>query len=259
MDPPGDRDVRVGEVHLSLRGRELEIEGLPERFRIAALRGTAPFAPPAAIEVPSEVQLVLAIGSLGDSEEAATATLAALGALGRPVLVLAGGRDDPDLLHEAIGELEAEAADRVIDVSALRRIRIGAVVLVPVAGAPRGRYARADAACGIGQDDLDAIADELGSAEGERRLLLSWAAPSGSAASLGIEGADGGSSEIAALAAAIGASGGIHAWPEAQAGRTLEGHAIVAPIAGPAALRADGSSGRGPLVLELGPEGLRPP
>jgi hypothetical protein len=132
-----------------------------------------------------------------------------------------------------------------------------------VPGAPDGRYARADGACGIGEDDLDALADALGAAtDDERRLLLSWAAPAGTDAALGMEGGDAGSAEISAFADAIGAEGGLFAWPESQAGRVAgegAGRAAVAPaIAGPAVVRADGSPApSGLLFVRLGPEGVQ--
>lgn len=268
-DAPEARESRVGDLTLRVEGRDLTIAGLPETVPVAIARGPAPFRDPvgsAAAEIEaSGARLLLVLGSLGDDEASAAANVASVAQLPIPTLILAGGRDDPAHLRAAIDALDASARDRVVDVSALRRVRLGPrLVLVPAAGAPEGRYARAEAACGIGEEDVEAIAAELGEAGDEGRILLAWAAPAGSPAALGIEGGDAGSVTVAALAAAVGARGALVAWPESQAGRVLgEGTAriAVAPaLSGPALVRADGTrAASGVLRVDLGPGGIGTP
>ncbi|AKF06735.1 hypothetical protein [Sandaracinus amylolyticus] len=258
-DPPPARSARVGDLTWRIEDRSLAIEGLPESFPIALARGPAPFRDPLALDALGPARLLVVIGSLGDDEATATANVAALGQLSIPTLILAGGRDDPAHLRAALDALEEPARDRVIDVSALRSVRIGThLVLVPAAGAPEGRYARADTACGLGADDAEAIADALGDpGEGERRILLSWAAP----AAIGAEGGDAGSPSIAALASTIGARHALVAWPESHAGRVLSSDdavtAFAPALAGPELVRADGSRAPSrPLLLTIGPSGI---
>ena len=265
-EAPAPRQARVGDLTLRLEGRELAIEGLPETFPVAIARGPAPFRAPIGPALStlagSGVRLAIVLGSLGDDEATTIETVAALAELTVPTLILAGGRDDPGHLRAALDALGEGARDRVIDVSALRRVRLGpALVLVPAPGAPEGRYARGDSTCGIGEDDLEQIAGELGEPGDELRILLSWAAPAGSPAALGIEGGDAGSATIAALISAIHPRGALVGWPESHAGRVLgEGadRVAVAPaLSGPALVRADGSLAPStPLVLELGPGGI---
>lgn len=263
-DPPAEGTSRVGELSLRIEERTLTVEGLPETFPIALARGPAPFEVGALDELrASGARLVLIAGAIGDDEASATRTLAALAALEVPVLLLAGGRDEPAVVRAALAALPAGARARVIDVSPLRAVRLGAqLALVPVAGAPGGRYARSDQACGVGEDDLSAIAGALGPpATGEQRLLFSWAAPAPHA---GLERGDAGSPAIAALADEIGATGALVGWPEAHAGELLTGPPIpvaVAPrLSGWPLVRADGSRATaGALVLHLGPSGIASP
>jgi hypothetical protein len=265
-EPPHARQFRTSSFEIRLAGRELVIAGAPEPIRLAAFRGAAPHRDPItpalrAVQT-TGAHLALVLGGLGDDADGVLASVRALAELSIPVLIVAGGRDHPDHLAFALRALAEEAetaAARIIDASALRRIRIGSVVWIPVPGAPGGRYSRSADTCGFGQDDLDAIADALGAPNSERRMLLSWSAPAGLAVARGIEGVDAGSPLLAAFARRIGASGGLHAFPEAAAGRIRDGHAIVPPIAGPALPRADGSlAASGLLLLELDRDGIRP-
>ncbi len=245
----------------------MEIEGLPDTFPVAVARGPAPFNPSldAAIDEirQSHAKLTFVLGSLGDDRSTAIANVSALARLSMPVLVLAGGRDHPGDLQAAFEALEEPARRRVIHVSGLRQIRIGnELSLVPVPGAVLGRYARDEEACGIGPDDFDGISADLDETEG-RRLLLSYAAPLGSAASIALEGGEAGSSSLASFAQRIGASGGLVAWPEAHAGQVMgeapHAYAVAPALAGPSLVRADGS--RAPshaLLFSIGPRGVAP-
>jgi hypothetical protein len=269
VDPPAPFETEADGVRLRLRDRELTIEGLPETFPVAIARGPAPFA----VSLDSTIEeigqsgakLTFVLGSLGDDEAATIASVSALSRLPMPVLVLAGGRDHPGDLQAAFEAQGEPARHRVIHVSGLRRIRIGnSLSLVPVPGAVDGRYARDEEACGIGIDDFEEIASELGEAGEERRLLLAYAAPLGSAVSIALEGAEAGSSSLASFAQSIGATGGFVAWPEAHAGQVLgeapNSYAVAPALAGPSLVRADGS--RVPshaLLLSIGPRGIATP
>lgn len=267
IDPPAPFETSVNDLTLRVRDREMDVDGLPETFVVALARGPAPFAVSIDEEIEeigqSGVKLTFILGSIGDDEFTATRNVAALARLPMPVIVVAGGRDHPADIEAAFAALDEPARKRVVHASGLRRIRLGrALALVPVAGSVHGRYSRDDASCGIGADDLEEIAADLGDQGEERRLLLSFAVPSGSAASIALEGGDAGSVELARFAEHIGATGGFVAWPEAHAGQVLgEGlssYAVAAALAGPSVVRAEGS--RAPsesMRLSIGPHGIR--
>lgn len=266
-DAPAARAWRVGALSLALEDRALTITGLSGEVRIAAFAGPGGASGASLGDAVQSIRaarphLALVVGDVGDDLATAKGTLEALAAIEIPVLVTAGGRDDATVLGEALDALAAPATDRVVDARALRRIALGRRdVLVPISGAPNGRYGRTDTACGFGTDDLDAVASDVGrAAEGERRFLLSWAAPSGPAAR-GLADVDAGDPGLAALARRIGAPGGIFAWPRERAlepaGPAADARIVVAPIAGPPVERADGARvPAGPALLVLGPGGL---
>jgi hypothetical protein len=212
----------------------------------------------------SDVDFVVVLGDFGDTPEALMETLAALAALERLVLLVPGGRDDAEALRDALSSLDEGHRRHLIDVSGLDRVMVGKTALIPVAGAPGGRYGRTDGACGFTASDLEARAERLGERqEGERRYLLSWACPSGGVA-VGLSGADAGDDALGSFFETIGASGGVHAWPREAAGRVV-GDAprrseVVRRIAGPVAERDDGERPPvGPSLLSIGPNGLTSP
>lgn len=263
-EPPDDGELAVGAVKIVREGRELTLRGLPDRATVVAFAGPGP----ATVEPDSlvrsakerEPDLVVVLGDLGDAQEQAERTLAALASLEVPVLVVAGGRDDAVVWEEAFDSLDGDAAGRVVDATPYRRVLVGPHELVPVAGAPEGRYARTDQACGFGRDDLEEVEDALGDAPAGQRILLSWAAPAGWAE--GLEGADPGDPALGELVDEGHLGSGLFAWPPSARPPAdgAEGplRLGVRPVSGPAVVGPDGSRATpGPTALALGPEGLK--
>ena len=260
-DPPPARKWKLGRLGLELQGRELIVEGLPARTRVAVFSGPAfstgsPHAPIGQM-AEAKPDLALMLGGAGDSSDDCARNLKLLGELEIPTLVLAGGRDSWPHWSSAFDALDGKGRDRVVDITTLVRIRLGAHVLVPVAGAANGRYAIGDDACGFGKDDLQERVSVLGPAKRERRWLVSWETPMGgderSPARVS-GGIDVGSAALADFARQAGIEGGLFGWPYAQVMRPrnkdgrvvfdepLSGLRLVAPrIDGPAMERDDGS------------------
>lgn len=226
-EPPEPFEREVGGLGLELDGRVLRVKAPSAPVRVAAFTGPAPSRAPIDDAVghvaAGSPDLLLALGSLGDSAEVLARNLRALAGAGAPVLVLAGGRDDAAAVDQAFDDLEGDAARRVLDARALSVVRLGEDELVLVSGAPEGRYARTDTACGYGEPDLEALAEALGSpgAGVERRWLVSWASPAGWGLT-GLGGVDGGDPALAQLAERVGAARGIFAWPPSPAAHVSE-------------------------------------
>lgn len=275
VDAPAEGERTVGRAKVAIAGRVATLTGLPAPLRIAAFRGagdaTAGLA--AAIEGVKEqgVGLVLVLGGLGSDEGHVAAHLDAFGRLGVPVVVLVGGDDVAEAVHDAFAD--RPAAGPVIDARGLRALRIGSDVILLASGSVDGRYAATDAHCGADEDDLGEVEAE---ARGAGRVFLaSWTAPSGggpAAVGRGFAGLDAGDPAIARLASASRARGGLFAWPGTRALRpsTDQGTAVL-PVGTPdpglrlVVARIAGSgeeSDDGALVppaaalLELGPNGL---
>lgn len=257
---PAVIDARVGSLHLFTIDHTLQIDGITSPLHVAAFRGAAlaeePLEPALDAIESGRPAMQLVIGSLGDDEAHVEALLRALATLQTPSIIVMGGRDHPADLTAALAALPAEARTKIVDASGIHRIRIpGAdlpdeIELVPVPGAPDGRYARDDESCGLGASDVDAIARELG--EGGHRFVIGYAAPT---PLVGIEGAEAGSALVADLVTRTGAHGGLYAWPDAVGTETS---IIVPPLAGPPALLADGSRlGPGVVMVELSAAGMR--
>jgi hypothetical protein len=279
LEPPSPRKVEVGPARLTLEGRELTIAGLPSPLRIAALSepglGGAPSAAAVAALKAAAPHLVVVLGGLGETQQAAGATAVALAEIGVPVLVVAGGRDRPERLSRALASVE-QGRERIIDATALRAIHIGDDTLVPVAGASEGRYASGPEACGHALDDLKQVASELGGKTERRRWLLSWHAPGGAGAE-GVArtetGLDLGSVDVAELGRRLGAPGGLFAWPTVQVGRATVSNGarrvgrdvpapdlrLVVPGMGGVAIERDDTSRLPPgfALLQLDEQGLR--
>lgn len=256
-EPAAERSWHVGELRLTAQGRALQIEGLPDVPRVAAFAGPAPSSA-RVVDALGEVRadLIVVLGSIGDDERVARRTVADLAAARAPALLIAGGRDERATIARALAALRGTARDRVIDATALRRIELGDDVLVPLAGAPRGRYARSGNACGFSAGDADAVAREAtaGARENERRWLVSWAAPT---PSRGLGGVETGDRLVARVAERIAARMTLAAWPEVGAGLGLTDDILVAPpIAGLVLQRPDGTRVMpGHVAVTLGPHG----
>lgn len=262
LDEPAEREWQVGALSLAARERVLTIRGATSAPLLAAFAGPAPASDDGATVLRAvklrRPQLVLVLGGLGDDVAHATRTVGALAATGVMTLFVAGGRDEPEVVAAAIAALDGDTRDRVLDITPFARVVIGSVELVPIAGAPGGRYARSRGACGHDASDLDARAVALGPAsERVRRVLVSWAAASPAP---GIERAEAGDPELARFAWRVGAEDALAAWPREQAGRTLPGgglRQIVPVVGGQALLNAEGGRIRpGASYFTLGQAGL---
>jgi hypothetical protein len=276
----GGSDPASAALRYRVEGRTLELEMPDEPLSLAAFRGpgaASAHTAPALLGLEEQgARLVLVLGGLGRTPEDVAALLRALGTLRAAVVVLPGGDDDAEAVEEGWEALSAEERAPLFDGRRLRSVRVGHQELVLVPGAPGGRYAADDGACGISAEDLESLADDLDEpAEGIRRWLVSWAAPSGGGAasvSRGFGGADAGDPRIATLAAAVRALGGLFAFPETHAlepatadgSRRLgpgelaaDARVVVAPLAGPPVERADGSLvPPGAAIFTLGSGGL---
>ncbi len=265
--PAASRSWHVGRLSFALSERVLTVRGAHDPLRLAVFSGAGFGAPPDASKVQelrhADVDLVVMLGGLGESDASATTTMSVLGALPQPVLFVAGGRDTLGRVAQAF-DAAAKTAPRVLDATRLREIRVGNDTLLPIAGAEAGRYSVSDDGCGYSPADLHARAAELGSAAaGVRRWLLSWQAPAGGgkeAVARTPEGVDVGAPVLADFVAHVGAVGGLHAWPHARIETSQSGRLrlVVPRLFGPTAERLDGSLPAPAFVkLELGDAGLR--
>ena len=263
---PKAQSGQFGQLGFALQDRTLTLKPKRWPLRMAAFSapgfGPAPRASDLAPLRQANVDLLLMLGGLGDSEANAEASAKALAGLGKPLLVLLGGRDR---LGDSESAIDA-AGPSIMNITALRAVRIAGNTLVPVAGADHGRYAVADDACGFGAKDLAAIATDLGAVRaGERRWLVSWQAAAGTATlpspAVSATGLDLGSPDLGRFAQQIGAVGALCAWP---AGRYEP--LVAGPLAGmclprlygPWVERPDGTRVvPGFVVIELDDQGLR--
>ncbi len=269
VSPPDARSVRAGEVELRIEGSRLEVRGKGDTLRLAAFTGPVGAAltrHEIAALAAAKPQLVVMLGGLGETTQMATASLAALSTLDAPTLFLPGGADRLDVLEQAFDELSKPERDRIIQGSGLRELVIGDDHFALVAGAPLGRYAIDDGACGFETGDLEEVAEALeAAAEKKQRLwLLSWGAPSGWGVSPGYGHTEVGSDELAELVEDLGARGGLFAFPESAAGLPVHdaspngGLRLVVPRLGrTGATRLEGGRVASSFaLLSVGPKGL---
>jgi hypothetical protein len=246
-DAPAARQQRVGRLTVELKDRSLAISAaLP--LRVAAFAGPVGAALDshdlASIRA-AKPELVFYLGGLGDDVTAAQTNLSRLAALRVPTLFVAGGEDRWPVVEAAFAGLSDSEREVVLSASGLRELRIGRDRFVFAAGAPLGRYARDDESCGLSPADLEDI--QAAAAKGEpamRTWLLSWHAPAGFGVSDGLAASELGSPDLQALALAVGAKGGLFAFPESQAGRARPAPplSLVVPRLGRlGSQRADGS------------------
>ena len=259
--PPKERSVEVAGLTLTAEERRLRVEA-KRPLTIAAFTGPVEelfSASDLAQLEQSRAGLALYLGGLGSTLELARGNLTKLAALGIPTLFVAGGSDRWSVVEEAFGSLEGRARDLLWNVSGIRELRLGEDRFVVVPGAPFGRYAADDHACGFALSDLEDIQNSASASTAPRTWLLAWHAPAGFDVSEGFGGVESGSADLRGLALALSAEGGIFAYPEGAASRSGGAtRAWVAPRLGSTgSLLADGS--RLParvLRLSLGPEGL---
>ena len=179
------------------------------------------------------------------------------------------GDVDVEVWADAWDSLSGDQEAEILDARGIARVRFGEAELVLVSGAPGGRYARTDTSCGFTPEDIEGLANELGSPTGPRSFV-SWAAPSGVAHAFG--GLDVGSRALMDLAEEAEIHGGIFAWPRALGGQEASAevgedasaserqhHVFVERLSGLPVLRGDGSLARGRLArFRLDSTGLQP-
>lgn len=224
-------------------GGTLEVEEREARFaksplRIAAFRGAAGanLEEIAASIREERVDLLVLIGSAGREREAIRAQLEALLAIGPPLLILAGGDDSLTELDRAIGSLGGDEKARLLDGRRLHLLRAGDARVALIPGAPEGRFAYDDSACGYDASDLRA---RLRAADPEP-LIIAW-----SFAGEALE-------ESAAR-------GGIFAFPAEAAKRAKEGGEgifTVGPIAGDPYFSGTGYRAPAPSLFSLSERGF---
>lgn len=262
LEPPSAREWQVGGLTLAIEERVLTIRGAASPLHVAAFAGPAPASDDGAQVLRAvkarRPQLVLVLGGLGDDREQAAKVARALAATGLLTLFVAGGRDEPEVVAAALAALDDDERDRVLDVTAIERVVLAGAELVPIGGAPGGRYARGLGACGHDAADLDARAVALGGTpDGMRRVLVSWAAASPAP---GIDRADAGDAELERFARRVGAADALAAWPRERAGHALPGGGLrrIFPAVGGLALLGveGGRAPAGATFLALGPSGL---
>ena len=225
-------DQRIGPLTFRIQQRTLEITGLTRPALLAAFTGPGPGPAPSAevlrALVADRPALLLALGDIGDGDRVAEDTLRALAANGIPTLLVAGARDEPARIEHALPK-----DGSVVDITGVDAVRIGGDTFVPLAGTHLGRYALGGTGCGFGADDLEQLTEALKAKKAGRRWLLGWEAP----AIGGLSGPVAGDGETERFAQAIGAQGGLFAWPSVQAGRAFAGSTgeRIVPGAGPRA------------------------
>jgi hypothetical protein len=261
-DPPAERKVRAGQRTLSVAGRVAELSG-PLPVRIAAFTG--PVAGPLSATDVAEVAakkpaFVWVLGGLGDDLASVHTSLAALAGLGVPVLLMPGGADRLALLSEGLAALSAGAADLLVSAAGLHELRVADERFALVSGAPDGRYAIDEAACGFTSEDTDTVA-AAGKGPKGRSWLISWAAPAGLGLTTPPGAPDVGSPALAALVSTLKARGGVYAWPEGHY-VLPSGEAplhVVVPRLGRTGALAEGGGrlGRGVLMLHVDATGLQ--
>lgn len=258
LNEPREGAWQAGPLSFTAEGRSLRVEGLA---RFAVLAGSEEHG---ALDGLPDVPVVVLGGAT------APGLVAALGE--RVVFLLPGGDDDAEAYDELLDELDDEARDRVVDLSGVHELVLGAGRFVVLPGAPLGRYAVGDGSCGFGEPDIEQRSESEGDGP---RWLLSWASPLGSgphAVDRGLGGRPAGDAHVGRLAEAVGATGGLFAFPRTTAGlaASLDGQralaagewapdlAVVAPLLGGPTVRFDESSLDADfLLVEVGPTGLR--
>jgi len=246
IDAPSERTWQAGALSLSVSERVLSLRA-PSTLRIAAFTGpvgTALEPDDLARLTQAQPGLVLYLGGLGDDEATATANLRALARLRVPTLFVAGGADRKSVFDAAFGALGDEERDYVLQASGLRELRIGSDRFVLVAGAVGARYAIDAQGCGLSPRDLEAIEEAARESPASAHTwLVSWQAPAGWGVARGAGDVELGSPALQAVATAVGAEGGLFAYPEVQVDRSGSSPVtrVVPRLGRVGSRRADGS------------------
>lgn len=267
MEPPAARDVTVGSAHVVVEGGTVRIETATPGIAVA--RGPAgcgePIVPVLDLIEGTGAGVVILVGDLGDgggaTEEGLVALVDALGQLHLPVLLLPGAHDGAERVRDLV-----PGDGGLVDLMGVREVQIGALTLVPLPGAPDGRYAASDEACGFDESDVGALASGSGT-----RLLLAWAGPAtGDARSAGLDGLEAGSPLVTRALEVTGAAHGLYAWPATAISVPFDGsarstggatvaalHLTLPRLLGPALEGDDGARApSGVVVIEPAANGI---
>ena len=260
VDAPGREPLTRAGVTLASEGRTLRLETSVPLLAY----GAGPESAEALEELPAD-RIHLVLGGFARSAAGAALFLERLAERAAFGLLLPGGEDEAAIWSEALEDAPAH----LVDLAPYRVLEVPGGRFAVVPGAPPA-YARGEASCGFGPDDL-ALAPAV-AGEGHA-WLLAWAAPrrrGAGAVDLGFGAVHAGDPDIAGLFERLGATGGVYGWPRTQAGRgaspageprapgtptaDLE---VVVPLLGTPVERFDESIlPSGALELAVGPPGL---
>jgi hypothetical protein len=229
--PPAERRLSMAGIEIEIEARRVRLALLArvdrsrDELRVAAFAGPvgAAFARADLAQLAqSRAQVLLILGGLGDTVDVAAANLSALAALRLPTVFLPGGADRLEVVEGAFARLDERSAAWMIQASGVRELWLGEQRFAVLPGAALGRYALDDGSCGFEPADLEALREALADSRapaGKRTPTwpLSWNAPAGWGVSEAGRGLDVGSRELAEAARALGARGGLFAYPEVQA------------------------------------------
>lgn len=119
-------------------------------------------------------QAIVVAGGVGLTKDEVTANLKALAAAPVPVLVSPGAQESYDVLRAAIGSLRRQRP-QLVDLTQVRRVRLGHVTLISLPGYHNAFYLEAkERGCAYEPGDLD---DIKALAKGERLPVLISASP----------------------------------------------------------------------------------
>lgn len=188
------------------------------------------------------VSAVVVLGGVGDDEADASALLARLARADAPIVVVPGLSERWDAATDAV---EHDEDARIVDGTGLRRIVVGNLELLLLAGSDGGAYGVRDA-CGFDDEDLAALG-ALSTPRGAVRVLASVVAPRGvgpAAAGIGVAGAPAGSARLSRFVQRAHIAHVLSAWPVENAGVLPEGapiSAVVPSLGGFPRIRHDGT------------------
>jgi hypothetical protein len=224
-EPAGD-GVRLGVV--------ADARGDSDAAVAALTRLGTPFAD-------GKVELVVAVGGMGASEDELVRTLEPLGRGAWPVVAIPGDRESWPALRRAVARLRGAGAP-VVDGARVRFVEVGGVVMATLPGMPfRERLAAGDDGCRHDEADVGAVLAALaarspdGKAGRRPRVLLSPRAPR----------TTGDGSDLALGGVHAGDVGLAKALAEVPVDLVVHGQVAERPL-------APGRAPRGPVVLAAG-------
>lgn len=230
---PDVREVDLGGASLVVEGRRAALRADRPVLRVAAFRGADDELDEltlAASAIDEEgVDLLVVLGGVGRKKNEVVAHLEALSRTKKPIVLVPGGDESLEALDDGIGALDRETRARLVDGRSTYVLELGGLEWVLVPGAPAGRYAHSDEACGYDLDDLDA---RLRAVDAASAFTFAWAEPT---AETGLP------------------TRGVFAFPGGDAPDPRR--VVVGPLAGPPHFLGEGYRESGPTLLEIGPEG----